>query len=110
LVMRRALGMPAVGQNLPLDFLQQNPPPRRHPSLACGNLGKRLPHDIESQRLAGQVSVRAEVIGQVLFDMTQLTVDGSEEAGSWQLAAGSECVLAARRRLPAACCKKMRRH
>ena len=42
-------------------------------------LRKRLPDDVERQRFARQVRVRAEVVGQMLFDVPQLAVNCDQQ-------------------------------
>ncbi len=42
LVMRGPLGMAAVGKDLPLDLVQQDPAAGRDPAFAARELGKRL--------------------------------------------------------------------
>ena len=72
--------MPAVGADLPADFRKQNAPaecPRASSSLRELRHGEAA--DIEPQRLAEQMGVGAEVVGQMTFDVREVEIEPEEQ-------------------------------
>ena len=75
LVMHRTLDVTPVGQYLAINFVQQHPPAGVHPSLARGELRQRRSGHVEGERLAGEMCVGAEVVGEMSLDVRQLSIE-----------------------------------
>ena len=78
MIVGRALGVAAVAADLPSELGNQHLPPELFPASAGGELRQRPARDVQRQAFAKEVSVRAEVVRQVLFDLRQLRVDAEE--------------------------------
>src|SRR5256885_12168450 len=75
MVVRRSLAVAAVDDNLAIDLVDQDPPAERFTTAARTKLRQRAAGDVERQRFAEQMRVRAEVIGEIPLDMSGLAID-----------------------------------
>ena len=80
LVVRRPLDVPAVRRESAIDLVQKDSPAVVDPALARREFRKCLPDDIERQRLARQMGIRAEVVREVLFDVRELALERDRAA------------------------------
>ncbi len=78
-VVRRAFDVPPVGRHLPACLIEQHVP------TEVGPLGRRPefrqgpPADVQAERFAREVCVRAEVAREVRGHVRELTVEGEEQ-------------------------------
>src|SRR6266849_4061048 len=104
--MRRTFRVSDIRQDLSIDLVEKDLAPSRDPASARSELRKRVAHDVERQRLTGQMRVRAEVIREMMLEVCELSIDCDEHvrepAGSGQQAAGSTFFFPACCPLPAA--------
>ena len=78
-VVRRTLAVAAVGGDLTVDFGNEDAPAGFGPPAAAAQLRQSQAADVECERLAEQVSVRAEVIREMVLDLPEVGVDGDHQ-------------------------------
>src|SRR5688500_20181722 len=71
--------MAAVGDDLPVDLVEQDAAAEGRPAAAAGKVGQCQPADIERQCFACQMRVRAEVVREILLEMREVRVESHEE-------------------------------
>src|SRR5262245_4782307 len=71
--------MASVGANLAAHLFDENPAAGITPAGAGYELGQRSAYDVEAERLAGQMSVRAEVDRQIVLDVRELAIQGDHQ-------------------------------
>ena len=79
MVVRRQLRVAAVGVDLACRPPEQHVAAERGARAAAAQLGQRRDDDVERERFAGQVRVRAEVGREVVLDVRQLAVERDEQ-------------------------------
>src|SRR5439155_10442220 len=79
MIVRRALAVAAVPTHLTRDFGHQDPAAQPLAMRAPGERRDRTPADVEGKRLAEQVRVRAEVVREVVLDLSQLSIERKQE-------------------------------
>ena len=78
-VVRRALRVTPVQAELPIDPGEEHLTSEPFPATAGRELRQRPARDVERETFAEQVSVGAEVVRQVAFDLPQLSVDAEQQ-------------------------------
>ena len=88
MVVGRELRVPAIGVDLTVDFLEQDPASDRDAAAARAQFRQRAAGDVEGQRFTGQVRIRAEVPRQVVLDVRELPVQCQQQIDDPRGAAG----------------------
>ena len=79
MVRSRELDVSTVGEDLPVDLLEEHRPAGGHPLTASPQFRQRGAHDIERQRLAREMRIRTEVARQVTLDVIELEIESNED-------------------------------
>ena len=82
--------MTAVGMNLAADLTLEDLAPELDPAGAAGKFRHGQSDHIERQRFPGEVRVGAEVVGEVLLDVRQLTIEADDQIHEPRCAVGAD--------------------
>lgn len=90
LIPSRPLKINSVGQNLPVEFCEQNSSPDFAPARRAPEFGQQRAEVIKSRSLAGQIRVRAVRCRKVCFDVTRVQIQKFERVAENRFAAETE--------------------
>src|SRR5439155_19800865 len=79
MVVRRSLAVAAVRDDLAIDLVDQDSAAERFTTIARTKLRQHAAGDIERQRFAERMPVRAEVVREIALDMSELAVDSQQD-------------------------------